>query len=107
MPPDLNAEIAPDLTALDYQPRTRVVFGVNSIERVGELAKSLDARRILLVTDRGIVAAGHAGRVRALLVAAGLQVTCFEQVQENPTSLFLMIRGPPTSTPFTYTMVFL
>jgi len=86
MPPDLNSEFAPDLTALDYQPRTRVVFGVNSIERVGELAKSLGARRVLLVTDRGIVAAGHAGRVRALLVAAGLQVTCFEQVQENPTT---------------------
>ena len=38
----------------DYQPRTRVVFGVNSIERVGELAKSIDARKVLLVTDRGI-----------------------------------------------------
>ena len=70
----------------DYQPRTRVVFGVNSIERVGELATSLAAKRVLLVTDRGIVAAGHAGRVRALLVAAGMQVTCFEQVQENPTT---------------------
>jgi alcohol dehydrogenase len=86
MPPDLNADLAAALAPLDYQPRTRVVFGVNSIERVGELAKSLGTRRVLLVTDRGIVAAGHAGRVRALLVAAGLQVTCFEQVQENPTT---------------------
>jgi len=40
----------------DYQPRTRVVFGVNSIERVGDLAKSLAARKVLLVTDSGIVA---------------------------------------------------
>ena len=70
----------------DYQPRTRVVFGVNSIERVGDLAKSLNARRVLLVTDRGIVAAGHAGRVQALLAAAGMEVTCFEQAQENPTT---------------------
>jgi alcohol dehydrogenase len=70
----------------DYQPRTRVVFGVNSIERVGDLAKSLAARKVLLVTDSGIVAAGHAGRVRALLVAAGMHVTCFEQVQENPST---------------------
>src|SRR5208282_6267732 len=70
----------------DYQPRTRVVFGVNSIERVGELAKTLAARKVLLVTDRGIVSAGHAGRVRALLVAAGMHVTCFEQVQENPST---------------------
>ena len=86
MPPDLNPDFAAALAAFDYQPRTRVVFGVNSIERVGELAKTLAAKRVLLVTDRGIVAAGHAGRVRALLVAAGMHVTCFEQVQENPTT---------------------
>ena len=55
----------------DYQPRTRVVFGVNSIKRVGELAKTLDARRVLLVTDRGIVAAGHAARVQRLAPSRG------------------------------------
>ncbi len=70
----------------DYQPRTRVVFGVNSIKRVGELAKTLDARRVLLVTDPGIAAAGHAARVQRLLQASGMEVTCFEQVQENPTT---------------------
>jgi alcohol dehydrogenase len=68
----------------DYQPRTRVVFGVNRIERVGELAQSLGGKKVLLVTDRGIVSAGHAGRVQSLLEAAGMKVTCFDQVEENP-----------------------
>jgi len=86
MHPDLNLTNTPPLTPLDYQPRTRVVFGVNSIERVGELAKSLAASRVLLVTDSGIVAAGHAARVQSLLDAADIHVTCFEQVQENPTT---------------------
>ncbi len=81
-----ETDFAAALAAYDYQPRTRVVFGVNSIERVGELAKSLAAKRVLLVTDRGIVAAGHAGRVRALLVTAGMHVTSFERVQENPST---------------------
>src|ERR1035437_10137640 len=81
-----NPDFAAALVAFDYQPRTRVVFGVNSVERVGELAKSLAAKRVLLVTDRGIVSAGHAGRVQALLQAAGMEVTCFKQVQENPST---------------------
>src|ERR1039457_477154 len=81
-----NPDFAAALAAFDYQPRTRVVFGVNSVERVGELTKSLDAKRVLLVTDSGIVSAGHAGRVQALLQAAGMEVTCFEQVQENPST---------------------
>ncbi|MGD0261716.1 MAG: iron-containing alcohol dehydrogenase [Verrucomicrobiota bacterium] len=71
---------------IDYQPRTRIVFGADSIERVGDLAKTLAAKRVLLVTDRGIVSAGHAGRVQALLETAGMEVTCFDQVQENPST---------------------
>ncbi len=46
----------------DYQPRTRIVFGPDKIEALGELAGELGARRALLVTDPGIVSAGHAER---------------------------------------------
>jgi alcohol dehydrogenase len=68
----------------DYHPQTRVIFGLKSIERVGGLAAELGARNVLLVTDRGIVSAGHAGRVSGLLEGAGLSVCCFDAVEENP-----------------------
>lgn len=70
----------------DYQPRTRLVFGTHAIEKVGALAAELSGKRILLVTDKGIVAAGHAARVEHLLRAAGLDVTTFDAVRENPTT---------------------
>ncbi|MDB6111044.1 MAG: adhB [Pedosphaera sp.] len=70
----------------DYQPRTRLVFGVNSVERVGELARELGAKKILLVTDPGIVAAGHADRVQHLLLTEGLAVAVFGKAHENPTT---------------------
>ncbi len=72
--------------SFDYQPRTRVIFGVNAVERVGELAAELGAKKVLLVTDPGIVAAGHAERVRRSLDAAGLQVAVFDRARENPTT---------------------
>lgn len=72
--------------SFDYHARTRLIFGANSIVRVGDLARSLGAKKILLVTDAGIVAAGHAIRVQHLLEAAGLKVTLFDQVHENPTT---------------------
>jgi len=72
--------------AFDYEPRTRLVFGVNSVERVGELARGLGAKKILLVTDPGIVAAGHAERVERLLKSARLKVTLFGKARENPTT---------------------
>lgn len=73
-------------TGFDFQPRTRLVLGVNSVERVGELAREVGARKVLLVTDHGLVAAGHAGRVRAFLESAGLVVTVFGEALENPTT---------------------
>ena len=43
-------------TGFDFQPRTRVVFGQDGLERVGELARDFGVRRVLLVTDKGIAA---------------------------------------------------
>jgi alcohol dehydrogenase len=74
------------LASFNYHFRTRLVFGVNCVERIGELARELSARRILLVTDSGIVAAGHAERVERCLKAEGLAVVRFAQVIENPTT---------------------
>jgi alcohol dehydrogenase len=80
-----NSDSAMPATApFDFQPRTRLLYGPGSVERVGQLAAELKAKRVLLVTDRGIVSAGHARRVVNLLQKAGLAVFSFEDVQENP-----------------------
>lgn len=84
-PPD-TAAFHTGATAFDYQGRTRLVFGNDSVERVGEIARELGAKRVLVVTDAGIIAAGHAGRVEKLLRAAGLKVSVFGKVRENPTT---------------------
>jgi alcohol dehydrogenase len=72
--------------SFDHQPRTRIVFGNGEIHRLGEIALDLKARRALLVTDPGIVAAGHTQRAIALLEKSGLQVAVFDKVRENPTT---------------------
>jgi alcohol dehydrogenase len=74
------------MSSFDYQPRTRVVFGADSIEKIGALARELGARRVLLVTDPGIVQAGHAERVSQYLISAGLEVALFDRSRENPTT---------------------
>jgi alcohol dehydrogenase len=76
----------PSLAAFDHQPRTRIVFGPNSVDRAGELAATLGARRVLVVTDAGLVTAGHAQRVERSLQAAGLGVVIYDRARENPTT---------------------
>jgi alcohol dehydrogenase len=70
----------------DFEPRTRIVFGPGSLDRLGELVREYGGRRILLVTDRGILRAGHVARAEASLRAAGLETARFDRVVENPTT---------------------
>ncbi len=84
---DADNNMSPSvLRAFDFPSRTRLVSGVGSVERVGDLAKEIGAKNVLLVTDAGIVAAGHAGRVQRNLEAAGLRLTVFARARENPTT---------------------
>ena len=75
------------LTApFDFQPRTRLVFGVNAVERVGEIVRELGAKKVLLVTDPGLAAAGHEQHALKSLAADGVSVVVFDKVRENPTT---------------------
>ncbi len=75
-----------DIRGFDLQPRTRVVFGLDSLGRIGDLAREIPARRALVVTDAGIVAAGHLTRACEALDAAGVERVVFDAVRENPTT---------------------
>jgi alcohol dehydrogenase len=74
------------LTPLEFPSRTRLVFGPGTVAQAGELARQLGARHALLVTDPGLVAAGHADRVQSRLAPAGVRVTVFDHARENPTT---------------------
>ena len=70
----------------DYQPRTRIVFGEGKIESLGELASELGARRVLVVSDPGIIQAGHTQRGIDALERAGIETFLYDTVHENPST---------------------
>jgi alcohol dehydrogenase len=74
------------LIPFDFAPRTRLVFAPGSIDRLGKLVREYGGHRVLLVTDPGIVQAGHAERAQKILEAVGLVVSVFDRVIENPTT---------------------
>ena len=74
------------MVPFDYQGRTRIVFGPQRIAELGQLAAELGARRALVVSDPGIVAAGHVERGLTALRGAGIDVLLFDHVDENPTT---------------------
>lgn len=75
------------MLSFDFQLRTRIIFGAGTVDRIGEMAVELGAKRVLMVSDAGIVKAGHAPRGLASLAAAGLTTELFQDVHENPSTL--------------------
>lgn len=71
---------------LAFPGQPRVVHGAGSVGQLGRLVRELGGTRVLLVTDRGLEEAGHAGRARGLLEEAGMMVALFDEVVENPTT---------------------
>jgi alcohol dehydrogenase len=77
------------MVPFDFQPRTRVVFGPGSVDRLGPLARELNIQRTLLVADPGVVKAGHVAEAARRLEGAGIAVTPYHDFGENPDSTMI------------------
>jgi alcohol dehydrogenase len=61
-----------------------IIFGRGSIVHLASCAKRLGGRRVLLVSDQGIVAAGWVDRIMEILRDNGLEWVFFDAVNSNP-----------------------
>jgi len=76
-----------DITqSFEFKLPTRILFGVNLVDSLGEEVKALGMQRVLLVTDRGVVDAGLLERVTRVLDASAIGCTVFDTVEANPTT---------------------
>lgn len=62
---------------------TRIVFGNGVVKNVGEEAKKLGTHAFI-VTDKGVLGAGHIEPIEKNLNDAGLEVEIFDEVDPNP-----------------------
>jgi alcohol dehydrogenase len=75
------------MIGFDFTLPTRIVFGAGRLPELGVLARTLGAiKRVLVVSDPGVVAAGHSQRGIDSLRAAGIETELFSGLRENPTT---------------------
>jgi alcohol dehydrogenase len=70
----------------DFHCPTRIVFGAGKVDELGPIASALGAKRVIMVSDPGIVSVGHTQRGIDSLQRFGLTVMLFDGVGENPTT---------------------
>lgn len=76
--------MAHDVTNLRKFVSPEIVFGAGSRKAVTNFASNFGARKVLLVSDPGVAAAGWVAEIEFLLLEAGLQYTTFTGVSPNP-----------------------
>jgi len=69
-----------------FRATTRLLVGEGSISKLGAVAKELNGKRALIVSDTGVLAAGHTSAGVNSLKASGLETTVFSEFTENPTT---------------------
>ena len=62
----------------------RVVSGAGSLECLPQIVADLGARRVLIISDKGVARAGLLERPRVLLEAAGMTVTLIDDTPPEP-----------------------
>ena len=66
------------------------IFGVGARRRVGFYAKNMMARRVLIVSDAGVIAAGWLKDVQADLAEMGIESVVFKDLTPNPKDYEVM-----------------
>ena len=91
MPPELAPvpEIGDAAPSRPWSARigvVRVEFGAGTLSRLPALVEELGGRRVLIVTDPGIEAAGHVERALETFAGSPIETFVFDGVAENPTT---------------------
>jgi alcohol dehydrogenase class IV len=69
-----------------FQAPPNILFEVGASKKLAELVSGYGAKRVLLVTDKGVRNAGLTGSAEAGLVANGCELTVFDDVEADPPS---------------------
>jgi alcohol dehydrogenase class IV len=67
-----------------FRTTPRIVMGPGAIDGIGREVESLGAKRVLVVTDPGIIESGLFSRIEASLKDTGLEVRVFSDVTPDP-----------------------
>lgn len=70
----------------EYAAKSKIIFGKNSLERLGEIVESFSVKRVVIVTDQGIIDAGHAQKAIDNLTQKDITTFIFNDFAENPTT---------------------
>ena len=81
-----DLDFSKDIINFGHLNSTKVIFGPNCVRFVGNKAKEFNATKALIVTDSGILNAGHLDVVLESMNDSQVDCIVYSEVTENPSS---------------------
>lgn len=64
-------------------------FGAGSVTQLPEVVAGLNKKKVFIVTDPGVAAAGVLAKVEAILKSAGIETASYTDIKPNPTTTLI------------------
>lgn len=72
--------------SFDFFVKSNITFGRNAAEKLPEIIRAYEMKRVMVIYDSGVKAAGIADKVLAQIKKADVEIIIFDQVIPNPTN---------------------
>lgn len=72
------------INLFDFVLPTKIRYGVGIIKVLGEELRLLDAKKIMIITDRGLVSTGMVKKITDIIEREGLKYVIYDEIEANP-----------------------
>ena len=72
------------INSFDFILPTKIRYGIGMVQVLGEELRLLQAKKVMLVTDKGLVKAGMVTKITDLIKAAGIAFIIYDEIEANP-----------------------
>lgn len=72
-----------------FNASTRLIFGIGSITKLSSVIEEYDSKKVLIITDKGVVNAGILDKVRSILDKIPIEYGVFDEVESDPSTFII------------------
>ena len=72
------------INSFDFILPTKIRYGAGIVKVLGEELRSLNAKKIMVITDKGLVNAGMVKKITGLIEEEGIEYTIYDGIEANP-----------------------
>lgn len=72
------------INSFEFVLPTKIRYGAGMLKVLGEELRSLGAKRVMIITDRGLVKAGMAKRITEIIEGEGMNFIIYDEIEANP-----------------------